>query len=89
MGGAILGLSTGIGALGAMVALFGVRMSTNVARELFFEIIEPLGEKFVRAGEVMKNGAMQFGVVMTVGMVRVGKTAGGWFEKMKGKMKRE
>lgn len=81
----MLGLSTGIGALGAMVALFGVGMSTKVARELFLEIIEPLGEKLVRAGEVMKYGAMQFGVVMAVGMVRVGKTAGGWFEKIRGK----
>lgn len=89
MGGAALLLFTGIGALGAMVALFGVGASMDVPRELSFEVIEPVGEKFVRAGEVMKYGAIQFGGAIAVGIVRVGKTVGGWFEKLKGKMKRE
>lgn len=89
MGGAAIGLFTGVGALGAVVTLVGVGASMNVLREKVVEISETVGGNFVRAGEVMKDGFVQVGGAVTVGAVQVGKAVGGWWGKITGKKKGE
>lgn len=89
MGGAAIGLFTGIGAVGVLFASVGVGASVDVARKKVVEIGETISENSVKAGEVIKDGGIQVGGAVAVGAIQMGKTVGGWWGKMKGKMKGE
>lgn len=86
MGGAAIGLFTGIGTAGGLITLVGVG-SVDAVREKVLNIGEVVGEMFGEAGEVIKSGAMQVGGAMAAGAVQAGNTIGGWWGKMKEKMK--
>ena len=89
MGGAAMGLFTGVGAVGVLVALVGVGASMKFVKEKVSEIGEVVSEKFVEVGEVIKDGAVQAGGAVAAGAVQVGRTVGGWWGKMTRKMKGE
>lgn len=100
MGGAAIGLFTGIGVVVGLVAVAGVGASVDVVREKISIVGEVVGEKFAEAGEVTKNQAVQVGGSIADGAVRfggavadvsvqVGQTVGGWWRKATGKMKEE
>lgn len=74
--------------IGALVVFAGAGASEGV-KEKVAEMREAVGKKFVKAGEVIVDGAVQVGWATAVGAVRVERTVGGWLEKIKEKMKRE
>lgn len=96
MGGAAIGLFTGIGAVGGLITLVGLGACVNVVRERIFSIGEVVGEKFADIGEVMKNQSVQAGGVIADGALRLGGSAAyaavhigqvvrGWWDKATGK----
>lgn len=89
MGGAAIGLFTGIGAVGVLFASIVVGASVDVVRKKVVEIGEIISENSVKAGEAIKDGGIQVGGAVAVGAIQMGKTVGGWWGKMKGKMKGE
>lgn len=84
MGGAAIGLFTGIGAVGVLFASVGVGASVDI-RKKFAETGEIISENSVKAREAIKDGAIQVGGAVAVGAIQMGKTVGGWWGKMKGK----
>lgn len=88
MGGAAIGLFTGIGAVGVLFASVGVGASVDT-RKKFAETGGIIIENSAKAGEAIKDGAIQVGGAVAVGAIQMGKTVGGWWGKMKGKMKGE
>lgn len=88
MGGAAIGLFTGIGAVGVLFACVGVGASVHVRKKVA-ETGEIISEISVKAGEAIKDGAIQVGGAVAVGAIKMGKTVGGWWGKLKGKMKVE
>lgn len=104
MGGAAIGLFTGIGAVGGLVAVAGVGASVKVVREKMLTVGEVVGEKLADTREVVKNQAVLVGRVIAYGNARlgegvahatshaashVGQAVGGWWAKATGKTKRK
>ena len=89
MGGAAIGLFTGVGAVGGLVALVGVGASMKFVKEKVSEIGGVVSEKFVEVGEVIKDAAVQAGGAVAAGAVQVGRTVGEWWGGMTRKMKGE
>ena len=89
MGGAAIGLFSGIGAVGALIVIVQIGAVENVVREKVAYIGAIIGENSVKAGEAIKDGAIQIGGAVAVGAIQMGKRVGGWWEKMKEKMKGE
>lgn len=89
MGGAAIGLFAGIGVVGPLVAFAGAGARVDAVREKAAEIGEIISENSVKAGEAMKDGAILAGLAVAIGAIQMGKKVGGWWGKMKGKMKGE
>lgn len=87
MGGAAIGLFAGIGTVGGLIVLFGVGANAAAVKEKALQIGEVVSEKFGEAGVMIRSGAVQVGGAVAAGAVQAGNTIGGWWGKMKEKMK--
>lgn len=89
MGGAAIGLFAGIGTVGGLIVLFRVGANVKAVEEKVSKLSGVVRGELGGAGVMIKSGAVQVGGAVAAGAVRACNTMGGWWGRMKEKMKGE